>query len=175
MTPSLLIFVDITGVHRWWWKRMKLELSANTVTFISCRGRVNVKYDSYGVPQFNLRPIVFHSIVKWHPTTWYHQNHIICWQYNSHLFWKKNWEIVNYFSLKNLKFKQTKKIHTSTADESHSVGWKLRFHPLSSWSFCSSDVYRHESGRCRSLPFILKYFYHFTFPGFPFILINIIH
>ena len=31
------------------------------------------------------------------------------------------------------------------------------------------DVYRHESGRCRSLTFFLKYFYHFTFPGFPFI------
>ena len=24
-------------------------------------------------------------------------------------------------------------------------------------SVCSSDVYRRESGRCRSLPFILKY------------------
>ena len=47
---------------------------------------------------------------------------------------------------------------TSTADESHSVSWKLLFHLLSSRSFCSSDVYRCESGRSRSLPFIIKYF-----------------
>ena len=40
----------------------------------------------------------------------------------------------------------------------HSVGWKLLNHPLSLWSVRSSDVYRHESGRCHSLPFILKYF-----------------
>ena len=48
---------------------------------------------------------------------------------------------------------------TSTADESHSAGWKLEFHPFSSWSICSSDVYRHESGRCHSLPFFLIYFF----------------
>ena len=47
---------------------------------------------------------------------------------------------------------------THTADESHSVGWKLLFHLLSSSSFCSSDVYRCESGRCCSLPFFLIYF-----------------
>ena len=35
---------------------------------------------------------------------------------------------------------------------------------LSLWSVCSSDVYRHESGRWCSL-------YHFASPGFPFILI----
>jgi hypothetical protein len=44
-----------------------------------------------------------------------------------------------------------------TADESHSVGWKLLFHLLSLKSFCSSDVYRRESGMCRSPPFILIY------------------
>ena len=36
------------------------------------------------------------------------------------------------------------------------------------------DVYRCESGRCRSLPF-LAFFYHFTFPGFHFILIFTVH
>ena len=44
---------------------------------------------------------------------------------------------------------------SSSADESHSVRWKLHFHPLSSWSVCSSDVYRHETGKCHSLSFIL--------------------
>ena len=39
-------------------------------------------------------------------------------------------------------------------------------------SLCYSDVYRRESGRCHTLPFFLTFFYHFTFPGFPFILIN---
>ena len=34
-----------------------------------------------------------------------------------------------------------------------------------------TDVYRHESGRCRTLPFLLSnLFYHFTFPDFSFIL-----
>ena len=60
---------------------------------------------------------------------------------------------------------------TSTADESHSAGWKLQFHQFSLWSVCSGDVYRHDTGRCRSLPFFLIYFYYFTFPGFHFILI----
>ena len=46
----------------------------------------------------------------------------------------------------------------STADESHSVGRKLQLHPFLLWSVCSSDVYRHESGRCCSLPFFLIYF-----------------
>ena len=32
---------------------------------------------------------------------------------------------------------------TSTADESHSAGWKLQFHQFSSWSVCFDDVYRH--------------------------------
>ena len=31
----------------------------------------------------------------------------------------------------------------------------LEIHPLWVLYFCSSDVYRHESGRCRSLSFIL--------------------
>ena len=41
-------------------------------------------------------------------------------------------------------------------------------------SLCSSDVYGHESGRCRTFPFFLTFFYHFTFPGFPFILIGLL-
>ena len=32
------------------------------------------------------------------------------------------------------------------------------------------EVYIHESGRCRTLPLFLTFFYYFTFPGFPFIL-----
>ena len=42
---------------------------------------------------------------------------------------------------------------------------ELLIHPLSSWSVCSSNVHRCESGRCHSLPFILKYlsFYLFRF------------
>ena len=35
-------------------------------------------------------------------------------------------------------------------------------------SLCSSDVCRHESGRCHTFPFFLTIFYHFPFPGFPF-------
>ena len=46
---------------------------------------------------------------------------------------------------------------------------KLRIHPLSSWSAYSSDVYRHESGRCRSL-LLSKIFYLSRF----FFYINII-
>jgi hypothetical protein len=40
---------------------------------------------------------------------------------------------------------------TSTANESHSVGWKLPY--LSPGSLRYVDVYRRESGRCRTLPF----------------------
>ena len=47
----------------------------------------------------------------------------------------------------------------------------LEIYPISLGSVCFSNVYRHESGRCHSLSFILIYFYHFTFPGFPFILL----
>ena len=35
------------------------------------------------------------------------------------------------------------------------------------------DVYKCKPGRYRTLPFFLIFFYHFTFPGFPFILINL--
>ena len=41
------------------------------------------------------------------------------------------------------------------------------FDLFSSWS-----VYGQQPGRCRSPSFFLTYFYHFTFPGFPFILIQ---
>ena len=41
---------------------------------------------------------------------------------------------------------------------------------FSSGSLHYSDVYRGESGRCCTPPFFLT-FYHFTFPGFLFILI----
>jgi len=61
---------------------------------------------------------------------------------------------------------------TSIANESHSVGWKfLIFHQFLLGLFCYSDIYRFESGRCRSLPFF-NIFYYFPFPGFPFILIK---
>ena len=41
------------------------------------------------------------------------------------------------------------------------------FHRLiSSSSFCSSDVYRHESGICRSLLFFFKYFLSFYLSRF---------
>ena len=60
----------------------------------------------------------------------------------------------------------------SIANESHSVGWKfLIFHQFLLGLFCYSDIYRFESGRCRSLPFF-NIFYYFPFPGFPFILIK---
>jgi hypothetical protein len=36
-------------------------------------------------------------------------------------------------------------------------------------SLPSRDVYRCESGRYHTFPFFLRYFYHFTFPGFPFV------
>ena len=39
--------------------------------------------------------------------------------------------------------------------------------PLGSLRY--ADVYRHESGRCCTLPFFLTFFYHFTLPGFQFI------
>ena len=42
---------------------------------------------------------------------------------------------------------------------------------FSSSSLDSSDVYCQLPGRRRSLSFCLTYFYHFTFTGFPFILI----
>ena len=40
MTPIWLMSVDITGADRSRWKWMNWELSANTVVFISCRGRL---------------------------------------------------------------------------------------------------------------------------------------
>ena len=46
--------------------------------------------------------------------------------------------------------------------------WKSQYwlkapetYPLSLWSVCSSDLYRHESGRCYSLSFILIYILSF--------------
>ena len=41
-------------------------------------------------------------------------------------------------------------------------------------SLHSSNVYRHESDRCRTLPFFLTFFYHFNFLGFPFILMSLL-
>ena len=46
------------------------------------------------------------------------------------------------------------------------LSYVLFFHS----SLCNGDAYRHESGRCRTLHLFLIFFYHFTFPGFPFIL-----
>jgi hypothetical protein len=40
------------------------------------------------------------------------------------------------------------------------------------FSLRSSDVYRHESGKSRTLPFFLNFFCHFTFLCFSFILIH---
>ena len=58
--------------------------------------------------------------------------------------------------------------------------FSLSFHLLSSLyfifllgSFCSSDVYRHVRQVSHSSHF-LNIFYHFTFPGFPFILIFVV-
>ena len=48
----------------------------------------------------------------------------------------------------------------STADESHNVGRQLQLHPFSLSSVCSSNIYRHESGRCCSLPFFLLYIFN---------------
>jgi hypothetical protein len=90
-TPTWLTFVGIAGAERS--RRWNKELSANTVSFISC---------------------------------------------------------------------------TSTADKSCSIDRKLLFHLLSLRSFSSSDVYRRESGRCHSLPFILKYFLLFYLSWFSF-------
>jgi len=41
-------------------------------------------------------------------------------------------------------------------------------YPLSSSSVCSNDVYRHESGKCRSLSFTLIYFLSFYHSRFSF-------
>ena len=43
---------------------------------------------------------------------------------------------------------------TSTADESHSVGWKLLIFHI---SLHYSDVYRCEPGRCCTIPFFLTF------------------
>ena len=67
-------------------------------------------------------------------------------------------------TIKNM-FKKRKESDTWSF---HSVGWKLLINPLSSWSVCSSDVYRHEAGRCRSLSFILIYFLSFYLSRFSF-------
>ena len=59
---------------------------------------------------------------------------------------------------------------TSVAD----VGHEHLFHLLSLRSFCSSDVYRRESGRCHSLPFFLKYFSSFYLSRFSFYISRVI-
>ena len=38
---------------------------------------------------------------------------------------------------------------------------------------CYADVCRRESNRCDTLSLLLTFFCHFTFPGFPFILISL--
>ena len=50
--------------------------------------------------------------------------------------------------------------------------WKLQFHQFSSWSICSGDVYRQESGRYCSLPFFLIYFWSFYLLRFSFYINN---
>ena len=44
-----------------------------------------------------------------------------------------------------------------------SLAVEIDYRGLSSWFVCSSDVYRHESGRCLYLSFILKYFHHLKY------------
>ena len=46
----------------------------------------------------------------------------------------------------------------STADESHVLAEISLYLIFSLGSFCPSDVYRHESGRCCTLPFFLTFF-----------------
>ena len=86
--------------HRWSRQITMQELSASTMAFISCRGRVYICVYSWWKPQ--------------------------CW-------------------LKAPKI-----------------------YPLLSWSVCSSDAYRHKSGRCRSFSFILIYFLSFNLSRFSF-------
>ena len=43
------------------------------------------------------------------------------------------------------------------AEKLHENEWNLLFHQFSPGSFCSCDVYRHELGRCRSLPFFINF------------------
>ena len=56
------------------------------------------------------------------------------------------------------KLQWNNKHRLNLADESHSVGWKLLFCIFSPGSLCSCEVYRHESGSCRTLPSILTFF-----------------
>ena len=69
------------------------------------------------------------------------------------------------------KLKKCQKLSANTVAFISCKSRVLIFLQFSPDSFCSSDVYRCESGRCCSLPLILKYFLSFNFPGFPFILI----
>ena len=55
---------------------------------------------------------------------------------------------------------------TSIADESHSVSWKFSYFISSPHYHCYKDVYRHESGRCHSFPFLLTFSTMFFFSLF---------
>ena len=61
-------------------------------------------------------------------------------------------------------FHQLNTKSSSSADEDHSAGWKLQFfiyfHRNLSAPVMSTD---NSQGRCRSLSFLLTYFYHYTF------------
>ena len=63
---------------------------------------------------------------------------------------------------------------STDSDTNLTVGMKLLEQIDEDERICSSDVYRQQSGWCRYLYSISTHiFYHFTFPGFPFILISL--
>ena len=69
-------------------------------------------------------------------------------------------------------FSQHCGFHTSTADESHSVDWKLLlFFSIFTGLFQLQRCLRCESGRCCSPFHFNNISYHFTFLDFPFMLI----
>ena len=63
-------------------------------------------------------------------------------------------------------------ISSSSADESHSAGWKLQFIILFHRHLCTPAMSTNNSQLGVALfPSLYHNFYHFTFSGFPFILI----
>ena len=70
-------------------------------------------------------------------------------------------------SVESLERTDKKTGTTSTAEESHGAGWKLRFFVCFFLDFLgSAEIFRHESGRFRSfLPFLTIFFFFVSSPS----------
>ena len=133
-TPTWLLFVDIAGVHRW----------------------------PAPFPGMLVRP--------YHPKTpWCHPNDVLCQYEMAYQLVLKSHQFpgINITWPPPLLLPVSPLAAPATLWSVYIYSWwksqcwlkALEIYPLSSWSVCFNEMYRHQSGRCHSISLISKYFF----------------